>query len=121
MQTMLCKREEQVDLFTLRRLEKILDGYIAVKVPRDVRSAVRLSYEFERNRLTLFEERPDYPRREWKRIALVQFYLEAGMWSVYAKSGGGEWFLVDSILPDPDFERQLEQVEIDQDGLFWIS
>lgn len=121
MQTMLYKREEQVDLFTLRRLEKILDGYIAAKVPRDLRSAVRLTYEFERNRLTLFEERPDYPKREWKRIALVQFYLEAGMWSVYAKSSDGKWFLVDTILPDPDFERQLEQVEIDQDGLFWIS
>lgn len=69
-----------MDLFTVRRLEKILDGYISLKVPHNVRSSVRLSYEW---------------------------------------NGNNVWASVDSIARDPDFERQLEQVEVDREGLFW--
>lgn len=32
-----------MDPFTIRKLEKILDGYIELKVPGNVRSSVRLS------------------------------------------------------------------------------
>jgi hypothetical protein len=110
-----------MDLFTVRRLEKILDGYISLKVPRNVRSSVRLSYEWESNGLTLSEERPVAQEREWSRKAIVHFRLEEGNWTVYAKDGDDAWFPAHSIARDADFERQLEQVEIDREGLFWIS
>lgn len=110
-----------MDPFTLRRLQKILDGYIELKVPRNVHSSVRLIYEWENGRLTLSEKRPAYRERQWTCTAIAQFRLEEGMWSVYAKDGNGSWVSVSSIRPDPDFERQLEQVEIDREGLFWMS
>lgn len=110
-----------MDHFTIRRLEKILDGYIAAKVPQHVRSSVRLSYEWENHCITLSEERPAFQERQWKRAALVQFRFADERWSVYASNGDGGWFLARSIPPDTDFERQLEQVELDREGLFWIS
>lgn len=110
-----------MDPFTVRRLEKILDGYIEAKVPRDVRSSVRLVYQWEDNVLTLYEKRPLYPEREWSMIPIAQFRLEAGSWSVYTRSADEHWRPVSSIEPHPDFEQQLEQVETDPEGLFWIS
>ncbi|MDF2644907.1 MAG: hypothetical protein K0Q73_712 [Paenibacillus sp.] len=53
-----------MDPFTIRRLEKILDIYIELKVPRDVRSSVRLAYERNEDRLTLLEERPEFNLRK---------------------------------------------------------
>ena len=99
-----------MDPFTIRRLEKLLDGYIDLKVPREIRSSVRLRYEWDDNRLTLSEERPDYGGRQWTRAAIAQFRLERGMWSVYALDDDGAWSPVSSIAPCPDFEAQLERV-----------
>ncbi|MCR2807506.1 DUF3024 domain-containing protein [Paenibacillus soyae] len=110
-----------MDSFTVRRLEKILDGYIETKVPHGVRSSVRLAYEWDGNVLTLCEKRPAYPEREWSRADIAQFRLEAGSWRVYAKREDGAFVPVPAIRPDSDFERQLEQVELDTEGLFWIS
>lgn len=110
-----------MDPFTRRRLESILDGYIALKVPRNVRSSVRLKYEWEDNGLTLLEERPNLPHRDWSRSAIVQFRLERNKWSVYARDRESQWFAVPSIRPRSDFEDQLEQVELDREGVFWIS
>jgi hypothetical protein len=111
-----------MDLFTVRRLEKILDGYIDVKIPPDVRSSIRLTYEWQEEQLTLHEERLDYDERKWQGVPIVQFRYEEGNWSVYAKSAGsGSWINVPFILPNIDFEQQLEQVEIDREGIFWIS
>ncbi|GBF78184.1 hypothetical protein PA598K_06794 [Paenibacillus sp. 598K] len=110
-----------MDPFTVRRLEKILDGYIEAKVPQGMRASIRLIYEWEGDVLTLCERRLSYPELGWSRADIVQFRLEAGGWCVYAKGEDGSFMPVSAIEPDPDFERQLEQVELDPEGLFWIS
>lgn len=111
--------DSKVDELTVRRVERILEGYIAVKVPREVRSSVRLTYEWNAADLTLMEERPDTQGRKWHGKAVARFALERGKWRVYAWNGVQCWEEVRSILPTPDFEYQLEQVELDVDGLFW--
>ncbi|MFH5183540.1 DUF3024 domain-containing protein [Paenibacillus sp. TAB 01] len=110
-----------MDSFTMRRLETILDGYIALKVPRNVRASVRLTYQWDDNRLTLREERPDYHSSHWLGSAIVQFRLKNGSWHVYAKDGDNGWQAVTSISPHADFEWEVEQVELDREGIFWIS
>ncbi|MBD2868477.1 DUF3024 domain-containing protein [Paenibacillus arenilitoris] len=110
-----------MDSFTIKRLEKILDGYIDLKVPGNVRSSVRLAYEWNDDTLTLCERRPDLPKRDWIRADIAQFRREAGDWRVYAGKKDGSFVPVPSIPPHPDFEKQLEQVEQDSEGLFWIS
>lgn len=110
-----------MDEFTVRRLEAILKGYFAAKVPGEVRSSVRLTYQWEGHALILFEERFYSHERQWHSSAIVQFHLERNKWSVYAQSASHDWVRVTSIAPDVDFERQLEQVELDQEGIFWPS
>jgi hypothetical protein len=110
-----------IDPFTVRRIDSIMSGYIDQKIPGDLRVSVRLRHEIVDNQLTLAEERPTSKRNEWDRIDIVQFRLESKQWKVYAKNFDNTWTFVEIISPSADFERQLEQVEIDQDGLFWRS
>ncbi|WP_231505387.1 DUF3024 domain-containing protein [Paenibacillus massiliensis] len=110
-----------VDLFTARRIEAILDGYIEVKVPPEVRSSVRLKYEWDEGKLTLFEERSYSNGREWIRSAIVQFRMELKKWTVYIKTANHDWEVFRSIRPDPGFEQQLEKVELDREGIFWVE
>ncbi|MBO2946113.1 DUF3024 domain-containing protein [Paenibacillus sp. F411] len=110
-----------MDNFTIKRIEKILDGYIDLKVPVHVRSSVNLQYEWNNNTLTLCERRPDLPKKEWVRSNIVQFVRNNEGWHVYAGKEDGSFVPVSTIRPDPDFEKQLEQVELDSEGLFWIS
>nr|WP_010275300.1 DUF3024 domain-containing protein [Paenibacillus senegalensis] len=86
-----------------------------------MRSSVRIFYEWGDDQLTLWEERPDYHSRQWVRTGIAQFQLKNGKWSVLAYNGGRQWAGVKSISPHWDFERQLEQVELDHEGVFWIS
>ncbi|OZB95436.1 DUF3024 domain-containing protein [Paenibacillus sp. XY044] len=48
------------------------------------------------------------------------FRLDSGGWKVYAKNRQqGSWLDVNYMMPNMDFESQLEQVERDPDGIFW--
>lgn len=105
----------------MRRIQAILDGYIALKIPHNVRSAVRLVCKWQEDGVTLREERPDHTVGRWYGGDLVRFCLESGLWTVYRPDGDASWTPVSSIPPSPDFERQLEQVELDPDGIFWVS
>ncbi|MFS0728296.1 DUF3024 domain-containing protein [Paenibacillus sp. 1P07SE] len=109
-----------MDEFTIRRLERILDGYIALKVPGPVRNAVRLHYQWDHEGLTLFEDRPDDDHL-WASVPIVRFRFVDGFWCVQGKNQEGGWHTVPWIKPNGDFECQLEQVELDREGLFWIS
>ncbi|MDO3410333.1 DUF3024 domain-containing protein [Saccharibacillus sp. CPCC 101409] len=108
-----------MDTWTAKRLEALLRGYIAEKVPPSMRSSVRLVYRMENDRVTLTEERPESPRLGWTGSDLAQFRLEQGAWSLYARSEDGSWTAADCPAPQADFEDQLEQFELDPQGLFW--
>ncbi|WP_341415284.1 DUF3024 domain-containing protein [Paenibacillus filicis] len=108
-----------MDPFTIRRVRQILDGYIQLKVPVYVRDAVRLTYEMQNDLVILSEHRPSKTRRGWRGTEIVQFRLEGQQWTVYVRKDGEAWSLVDSIPPAGDFEKQLEQVELDREGLIW--
>ncbi|MBB6633341.1 DUF3024 domain-containing protein [Cohnella thailandensis] len=110
-----------MDAFTVRRIEKILQWYIGQKIPLRMRSSVRLAYEWEGTNLTLCEERPDQRYREWIGLPIVQFRFLQDKWHVYAISKKGTWESPATIKPHEDFERQLELVELDREGIFWTA
>lgn len=112
---------KNMDGFTKKRINKILDGYIAVKVPRHVRHSVRLRYDWEPNGLVMYEERPLFYEAGWELTAIACFRSDHDTWSVLANDGHGEWIPVSCIPPDPDFESLLEQVELDREGRFWVE
>ncbi|OWR30014.1 hypothetical protein CDO73_13140 [Saccharibacillus sp. O23] len=108
-----------MDTLTAKRMEALLRGYIAEKIPPSMRTAVRLVYKMEEDRVTLTEERPEPPQYGWTGKDLAQFRLEQGAWSLYAKDETGQWTMAESLAPRHDFEDQLEQFELDPAGLFW--
>ncbi|VUG04088.1 hypothetical protein PPOLYM_00461 [Paenibacillus polymyxa] len=112
---------ERIDPFTVKKVEYLLNGYIALKVPGYVRSDVRLIYQIEDNCLILTEERPSNETESWDRTDIVQFRWEENHWHVYARQEAESWQRVKEIAPNPCFEEQLEQIEIDPAGIFWTG
>lgn len=108
-----------MDKWTAKRLEALLRGYVEEKIPPSMRTAVRIVYRMEEDRITLSEERPEPPRYVWTGTDLAQFRLEQGAWNIYAKSDNGQWNAAECLKPQSDFEDQLEQFELDPEGLFW--
>ncbi|CAM4338426.1 MULTISPECIES: DUF3024 domain-containing protein [Paenibacillus] len=108
-----------LDLFTLRRIQSVMNGYIHEKVPAPLRTMVKLTYEMNDNELILTEERPAEERYQWDKMHIARFYWEENQWKVYARDEQSSWNPVDVITPCSDFENVLEQVERDEAGLFW--
>ncbi|THF79454.1 DUF3024 domain-containing protein [Cohnella fermenti] len=110
-----------MDIVTTRRVEKLLQWYIGEKIPPSMRSSVRLTYKWEAAELTLCEERPDPSYREWVGQPIVRFRFSGDRWHVLARAKDGTWGTAEAIPPHADFERQLEQVEVDRAGIFWTA
>lgn len=108
-----------MDPFTAKRIGSIVNGYINQKIPSDMRTSVRLTYEIQDWSLTLTEERSSVDYSKWERAEIAQFRLEDNKWRVYAKDSKKNWMQVTLIDSDENFEKQLEQVEVDQQGMFW--
>lgn len=110
-----------MDSFTIKRISAVLEGYIGLKVPADLRGEVRLTYRIRERTVTLSEERPDWSQRAWISAEFVQFRFEDHVWTVYVKPDGDEWTPVPAILPSSNFEEVLEQVEIDTHEVIWVT
>ncbi|MDR9855393.1 DUF3024 domain-containing protein [Paenibacillus sp. VCA1] len=109
-----------MDPFTEKRVHSILNGYIHVKIPARMRTSVQLLYEMRDHELTLREKRLSWDGKSWEMTDIAKFKLEPEGWKVYAKNRQqGNWLGVNSIMPNMDFENQLEQVERDPAGIFW--
>lgn len=110
-----------LDEFTRIRVDRILELFVEIKVPRHVRSELKLNYKFRGHSVTLFEERLAYTRDRWIELDVAQFRLDkqTNKWSVYWRDSKDKWHFVDDITPDEDFEKQLQQVDRDPKGMFW--
>ncbi|OME86012.1 MULTISPECIES: DUF3024 domain-containing protein [Paenibacillus] len=110
-----------MDSFTLKRISAVLEGYIALKVPSDLRGEVRLTYRLKERTVTLSEERPDWTQRAWIPTEFVQFRLEDHVWRVYGKPDDDEWALLSAIAPSRNFEEVLKLVEMDTHEVIWVT
>ncbi|MFD1887748.1 DUF3024 domain-containing protein [Paenibacillus wenxiniae] len=115
-----------LDLFTIRRIRQIMDGYIDAKVPASMRTSVQLAYELEPDGLVLSELRPSESLRGWERTAFACLRCQSdGCWHVYARQNKlsaqepPQWNAVSEAGGQHDFERQLQYVEEDPLELFW--
>ena len=108
-----------LDVFTKKRIEKILSAYVEAKVPMHVRSQMKLNYKFRGDSVTLIEERIAYMSDQWVEIPIAQFRLEQNKWKIYWRDSKKKWHFVDDIKPDEDFEKQLTIVDNDNRGMFW--
>lgn len=108
-----------LDAFTKKRIEKILNDYSEVKVPKHIRDQVKLSHKIRGNHVTLIEERPAFMSDQWVQLDIAQFRLDGEKWKVYWRDSKDKWHLVEEIIPDADFEKQLKLVDQNNSGVFW--
>ncbi|WP_342552618.1 DUF3024 domain-containing protein [Paenibacillus sp. FSL R7-0652] len=108
-----------LDMFTQRRIVSLMNGYVHEKVPAELRTMVKLTYEMKDNELILNEERAAGQRHQWERMPIARFYWEGDQWKVYASDDQHSWSPADIAVPCFDFEDVLEQVERDESGMFW--
>lgn len=108
-----------MDDFTKKRIIKIMDNYINNKVPKHIQNQVKMSFKIRGNNVTLVEERPAFMSDKWFQLDIAQFRLDQDKWKVYWKDSKEKWHFVEDILPDEDFEKQLEIVDKDNKGIFW--
>ncbi len=108
-----------MDDFTKKRIIKIMDNYINNKVPKHIQNQVKMSFKIRGNNVTLVEERPAFMSDKWFQLDIAQFRLDQDKWKVYWKDSKEKWHFVEDILPDENFEKQLEIVDKDDKGIFW--
>ncbi len=108
-----------MDDFTKKRIIKIMDNYTKNKVPKHIQNQIKMSYKIRGNNVTLIEERPAFMSDRWVQLDIAQFRLDKDKWKIYWKDSKEKWHFVEDILPDEDFEKQLEIVDKDNKGIFW--
>jgi hypothetical protein len=109
----------RMDDFTKKRIIKIMDNYTKNKVPKHIQNQIKMSYKIRGNNVTLIEERPAFMSDRWVQLDIAQFRLEQDKWKVYWKDSKEKWHFVEDILPNEDFEKQLDIVDKDNRGVFW--
>lgn len=108
------------DAFTKKRLERILDSYIDRKIPKHLKDEFKILYKFRGNTITLTQERPSYVPDRRVELPIAQFRFEENNWRVYWKDSRDKWHFVEDITPIEDFETQLNMLDKEEFGYFWM-
>lgn len=108
-----------LDVFTKKRIEKIMTTYIEAKVPKHVSNQIKLNFKFRGDTVTLNEERIAYMSDQWVEMPIAQFRFEQNKWKIYWRDSKKKWHFVDDFTPEEDFEKQLQIVDNDNRGMFW--
>lgn len=109
-----------LDPFTKKRIEKIMNLYIKHKNAGRFQQQAKLTYVIHEDTVTLLEKRPVFVHGQWTEQGIAQFRLRDHRWSIYWLDRKNTWHLLDNIKPNADFEKQLNIVEQDIQGIFQI-
>lgn len=108
------------DAFTKRRIGKILDAYIEVKIPDDFKEEYKILYTFRGNNITLSQEIPSYMPGQRVELPICQFRLDENKWKVYWQDSKNKWHFVEDIEPIEDFQKQLMMIEKPEFSYMWL-
>lgn len=108
-----------LDVFTKKRIQKIMTAYIEAKVTKYGRNQLKLNYKFRGDTVTLNEEKIAYMSDQRIEMPIAQFRLEQNKWKIYWRDSRKKWHFVDDFTPETDFEKQLKIVDDDVRGMFW--
>ena len=107
---------------TRQLVEKRLGAFCARKIPPYGRDQVRLGYKVRGNNVTLFEERPIFPKPgEWMDIPIAQFRFsaESGKWTLYCADRNSRWHEYCDLKSNADLDILLKEVDDDPTCIFW--
>ncbi|WP_078502254.1 DUF3024 domain-containing protein [Paenibacillus selenitireducens] len=108
------------DAFTKKRLEKILDNYIEMKIPKHLKDEYKIFYKFRGSTITLLQERPSYMPGQRVELPIAQFRHHEDKWKIFWQDSKDKWHFVEDIKPIENFEKQLMMLEKAEFGYFWM-
>jgi hypothetical protein len=108
--------------FTRKLVEIKLGNYCREKAPDEIADEVRLGFKIWGNKVTLFEEQPDFfDPDEWITIPVAQFRYDdqKNTWSLYCADRYNRWHRFEDVESVTDFDVLLDVLEEDSTGIFW--
>jgi len=110
-----------MDELTKKRVIKIMNDYINKKLPLQLQNQIKLNYMIRDHIIILIHERPVLKSEIWQQHEIAQIKLDKEGWVVYHKDNTGNWQQIKEIKPNSSFEKQLQIVDQDKNGLFTIK
>ncbi len=105
-----------------RTAEKELSRYCECKIPPCFSNEVRVDYQIEEERATLFEERFVHANPDnWTRRHVAQFRYSPDLhqWSLHYPDSRHSWRLYLNAGPSLNFKSLLQAVDDDPLNSFW--
>ncbi|CAG0930419.1 hypothetical protein PLCT1_01373 [Planctomycetaceae bacterium] len=104
------------------QVDAALRAFCEKRIPPHARHQVRLSYDFQENRVTLYEDRTvlSDPKR-WTHMPIARFRHAAktGEWTLFCADRNDRWHRYQGCEPTRRFEALLEEVSRDPTGIFF--
>ena len=109
--------------FEIKRVEKIMDGYLARRRPPvHIRNELDIGYRHENQSIELFEIRPAYKDPSViieHSIAKATYVKQKGIWRIYWMRADQKWHRYEPVPEVGDLEEFLSVIEGDHYGCFY--
>ena len=109
--------------FEIKRVEKIMDGYLArTRPPVHIRNELDIGYRIENQSVELFEIRPAFKDPSEKiehAIAKATYVKRGGIWRIYWMRADLKWHRFEPVPEVDNLEEFLSVIEDDHYGCFY--
>ncbi len=109
--------------FEIKRVENIMDGYLArTRPPVHIRNELDIGYRIENQSVELFEIRPafkDSSEKIERANAKATYVKRGGIWSIYWMRADLKWHRYEPVPEADSLEEFLSVIEDDHHGCFY--
>jgi hypothetical protein len=109
--------------FEIKRVEKIMEGYLArTRPPVEIRNELDIGYRIENQSVELFEIRPTFKDPGTKiehAIAKATYVKREGIWKIYWMRADLKWHRYEPEPEAANLEEFLSVIEDDHHGCFY--
>ena len=103
--------------------QKQLENFCAKRIPPHLHDRIRLEYTMKNHTVTLVERRPHWndASAPWTThpIASMVYEPESMKWQLYWIRGNGKKERYDSLPPQLDLQKCLDEIDRDPLAIFW--
>jgi hypothetical protein len=92
------------------------------RVPEEIRNKIKMTYETNGNKITIFEEREPWTGKgPWTKmpIAQIRYNEEKDNWTIYWRDRNEKWHLYTDLNPRKQIEEIIKEIDSDPNGIFW--
>jgi hypothetical protein len=98
----------------------VIQRWCERRVPDHVRDRLRVECEVAARHVTIVERAPGLGT-EWMTtpVARLRYTKRTGLWTLYWRDRNLQFHLYDVIPPSPRIQYLLDELNADEDALFW--